>query len=204
MPDRRSNAVKRSARRCSSSARSRPVGINIPCSPTQRSDFLLWLVPALERFPRSQKFLLGDRIQGMALDTLESLIEATHTRQRGGHLGRAIWGSRSSASCCVWRATCAIWTGAATSTPPVPWTIPGAVSARDLFDGLASFAALHAAVLLAARGKRAKPGDAASWPISEVLRLERELHPTAPPATFPRTAPPARARAAAAGPLGPR
>ena len=51
--------------------------------------FLLWLVPALERFPRSQKFLLGDRIQRTALDVLESLIEATYTRQRGGHLTRA-------------------------------------------------------------------------------------------------------------------
>ena len=51
--------------------------------------FILWLVPALERFPRSQKFLLGDRIQGAALDVLESLIEATYTRQRGGHLARA-------------------------------------------------------------------------------------------------------------------
>ena len=25
--------------------------------------FLLWLVPAVEKFPRRQKFLLGDRIQ---------------------------------------------------------------------------------------------------------------------------------------------
>ncbi len=25
--------------------------------------FILWLVPAVEKFPRSQKFLLGDRIQ---------------------------------------------------------------------------------------------------------------------------------------------
>ena len=25
--------------------------------------FLTWLVPTVERFPRSQKFLLGDRIQ---------------------------------------------------------------------------------------------------------------------------------------------
>ena len=25
--------------------------------------FILWLVPAVERFPRSRKFLLGDRIQ---------------------------------------------------------------------------------------------------------------------------------------------
>ena len=32
--------------------------------------FLLWLVPAVERFPRSQKFLLGDRMQRTALDQL--------------------------------------------------------------------------------------------------------------------------------------
>ncbi len=25
--------------------------------------FLMWLVPAIEKFPRTQKFLLGDRIQ---------------------------------------------------------------------------------------------------------------------------------------------
>ena len=34
--------------------------------------FLLWLVPTVERFPRSQKFLLGDRIQGATLDVLEA------------------------------------------------------------------------------------------------------------------------------------
>ena len=42
--------------------------------------FILWLVPAVERFPRSQKFLLGDRIQSTATDVLEALIEATYTR----------------------------------------------------------------------------------------------------------------------------
>ena len=51
--------------------------------------FLLWLVPALERFPRRQKFLLGDRIQGAALDVLESLVEATYTRERESHLAYA-------------------------------------------------------------------------------------------------------------------
>lgn len=51
--------------------------------------FLLWLVPAVEKFPRSQKFLLGDRIQSTALDVLEALIEATFTRDRRGHLARA-------------------------------------------------------------------------------------------------------------------
>ena len=44
--------------------------------------FLLWLIPAVEKFPRAQKFLLGDRIQNTALDVLERLIEATYTRQR--------------------------------------------------------------------------------------------------------------------------
>jgi hypothetical protein len=39
--------------------------------------FLVWLVPTVEKFPRSQKFLLGDRIQATALDVLERLIEAT-------------------------------------------------------------------------------------------------------------------------------
>ena len=39
--------------------------------------FTLWLIPTVEKFPRSQKFLLGDRIQTTALDLLERLIEAT-------------------------------------------------------------------------------------------------------------------------------
>ena len=51
--------------------------------------FVVWLVPTLERFPRSQKFLLGDRIQHTALDVLERLIEATYTRRRGNYLALA-------------------------------------------------------------------------------------------------------------------
>ena len=51
--------------------------------------FVLWLVPAVERFPRSQKFLLGDRIQAAALDVLERLIEATYTKQRERQLAGA-------------------------------------------------------------------------------------------------------------------
>ena len=51
--------------------------------------FLAWLVPTVERFPRSQKFLLGDRIQTSALDVLERLIEATYTRRRGDALAGA-------------------------------------------------------------------------------------------------------------------
>jgi hypothetical protein len=51
--------------------------------------FLMWLISAIEKFPRTQRFLLGDRIQSTALDVLEALIEATYSRDRKAHLARA-------------------------------------------------------------------------------------------------------------------
>lgn len=51
--------------------------------------FLLWLVPTVEKFPKSQKFLLGDRIQNLALDVQESLIEATYSKNPAAHLNDA-------------------------------------------------------------------------------------------------------------------
>lgn len=42
--------------------------------------YITWLIPVLESFPRSQRFLLGDRLQGLALDTVEALVEATYTK----------------------------------------------------------------------------------------------------------------------------
>ena len=43
---------------------------------------LTWLIPTIDKFPRGQKFLPGDRILGIAPDVLEDLIEATFTRAR--------------------------------------------------------------------------------------------------------------------------
>lgn len=48
-----------------------------------------WLIPTLDKLPRSQKFLLGDRMQGTALDVLERLIEATYSKSRERQLGQA-------------------------------------------------------------------------------------------------------------------
>jgi hypothetical protein len=44
--------------------------------------FMVWLMPTVEMFPRSQKFLLGDRMQSAALDIIEGPVEATYTRNR--------------------------------------------------------------------------------------------------------------------------
>ena len=51
--------------------------------------FIRWLIPTVEKFPRTQKFLLGDRIQSQALDILERLIEATYDRDRAASLRAA-------------------------------------------------------------------------------------------------------------------
>ena len=51
--------------------------------------FLLWLMPMVEKFPRSQKFVLGDRIENAALDILDSLIVATYSRSRDQSLANA-------------------------------------------------------------------------------------------------------------------
>ena len=51
--------------------------------------FLLWLIPMVEKYPRAQKFTLGDRIEITALDILDSLSRATFTRSRDQSLADA-------------------------------------------------------------------------------------------------------------------
>lgn len=51
--------------------------------------FIRWLIPTVEGFPRSQKYLLGDRMQATALDVLERLIEATYGANRAASLKAA-------------------------------------------------------------------------------------------------------------------
>lgn len=43
--------------------------------------FVRWLLPAIEKFPRGHKFTLGERMAAAALDVLDGLIEATYSKQ---------------------------------------------------------------------------------------------------------------------------
>ena len=45
-------------------------------------DFVLWLLPKLSKFPRDHKFLLGDRIESLALDILGHLMTANYSVAR--------------------------------------------------------------------------------------------------------------------------
>jgi hypothetical protein len=49
---------------------------------TKLYDFILWMIPKLEKFPRSQKFLLGDRIEMLMLDIPQLLIEAAYSKRK--------------------------------------------------------------------------------------------------------------------------
>jgi len=45
-------------------------------------DMLLWLIPKIDKFPRKQKFLLGERIESKALDFLGLLQKARYMGQK--------------------------------------------------------------------------------------------------------------------------
>ena len=49
---------------------------------TKFYDLLLWIIPVLESFPRSQRFLLGNRIEESLLDIMELIIQAVYTSER--------------------------------------------------------------------------------------------------------------------------
>ena len=48
---------------------------------TKLYDFLLWIIPKLEKFLRSQKFFIAaERIEAVLLDVLDLLIEAAYCK----------------------------------------------------------------------------------------------------------------------------
>ena len=57
---------------------------NVPVVITKHYDLMLWLLQQVPKFPRSHKFVLGDRIQNHALDILESLLaKCVFSKQTG-------------------------------------------------------------------------------------------------------------------------
>lgn len=52
-------------------------------------DLVLWLIPRVNEFPRSQRFVLGERIENAALDLLDLLVEAQYRRDKLELLRRA-------------------------------------------------------------------------------------------------------------------
>jgi hypothetical protein len=53
---------------------------------TKLQNLLLYLIPRLNKFPRDQKFVLGDRIETRLLDVQEFCLRAYFSRDKRGHL----------------------------------------------------------------------------------------------------------------------
>lgn len=51
--------------------------------------FLSWLIPHLDKFPRHRRFTLGERLESGLLDVLELLVEAAYSRQKQTPLAQA-------------------------------------------------------------------------------------------------------------------
>lgn len=49
---------------------------------TRIYDLLLRIIPVLEKFPRTQRFLLGDRIEKHLLQIMELLVQAAYTKNK--------------------------------------------------------------------------------------------------------------------------
>ena len=47
-------------------------------------DFLLWLIPLTLKFPKSQRFLLAERLSKMALDFYDLILDAVLEPEREG------------------------------------------------------------------------------------------------------------------------
>ena len=56
---------------------------------TKTYDLILWSCSHTGRFPRNHRFVLGERIERLLYDLLETLIQAKYTRERGPLLEQA-------------------------------------------------------------------------------------------------------------------
>jgi len=52
-------------------------------------DFLLWLHPVVNKFPKTQRFVLGQRVENKTLDLIHSMIVANAERDKSVNLKQA-------------------------------------------------------------------------------------------------------------------
>ncbi|GAB1724423.1 MAG: diversity-generating retroelement protein Avd [Nitrospira sp. CR1.1] len=61
----------------------------VPAAVTKAYDILLWLIGHVGKFPRSHRFVLGERIETRMLSILEFLVRAAYAREKRGYLEQA-------------------------------------------------------------------------------------------------------------------
>ncbi|MEW8338492.1 MAG: hypothetical protein AB2708_01470 [Candidatus Thiodiazotropha taylori] len=55
---------------------------NTPQAVQACHDLIRWLIPQLDKFPRSRRYTLGERIENELLEVLGLLVDATYSRSK--------------------------------------------------------------------------------------------------------------------------
>jgi len=56
---------------------------------TRTFDLLMWLLPALQKFPKDQRFMLTARIHAAAFNFYEAIVAASLSKNKSRHLEHA-------------------------------------------------------------------------------------------------------------------
>jgi len=60
----------------------KPPGPEAPVVLVKWYDYAKWLLERIGNFPKSQRFVLGQRLAGQAMDVLDLLVEASYARDK--------------------------------------------------------------------------------------------------------------------------
>ena len=60
-----------------------------PIAVTKTYDFVMWLLPKVESFPRTHKFTVGERLSASGLDQSTTIVEAAYSPSRSPLLEEA-------------------------------------------------------------------------------------------------------------------
>ena len=67
----------------------KPPGPEAPVVLVKWYDYAKWLLERVENFPKSQRFVLGQRLAEQAMDVLDLLVEASYARDKAEILASA-------------------------------------------------------------------------------------------------------------------
>ena len=67
----------------------KPPGPEAPVVLVKWYDYAKWLLERVENFPKSQRFVLGQRLAEQAMDVLDLLVEASYARDKAEILATA-------------------------------------------------------------------------------------------------------------------
>lgn len=62
---------------------------NTPKSVRDCRELLLWIIPHIDKLPRSRRYTLGEKLESRIIQVLESLVSAAYTKQKRQILSQA-------------------------------------------------------------------------------------------------------------------